>query len=94
MNVTGTMPKTGGKGAQLYSRELSNVNNKITSQALRTNRGISKDSNGSITSTGGNKFGGTKLSSDNKSLVRQALKNQKRNQKITVGENSQLRPIQ
>lgn len=93
MNVTGTMPKNGGKGAQLYSRELSNVNNKITSQGLRTNRGISQGSNGSVASAGGNKFGGAKLSSDNKSLVRQALKNQKRNQKITVGENSQLRPM-
>ena len=88
MNVTGTIPKTSGKGAQLYSRELSNVNNKITSQALRTNRGISQGSNGSVASTGPSKFGGAKLSSDNKSLVRQALKNQKRVQKIAVGENS------
>jgi hypothetical protein len=75
MNITGTIPKTTSKGGQLYSRELSNVNNKIASQGLGGKRGLSQTSNGSVVSAGATKFGQHKLSTDNKSLVRQALKN-------------------
>ena len=76
----GTVQQKSGKAVQLYSRELSNAKMQLGQHTGL--RGTSSHSQG-----GDSRFNPrlqNQNSADNTSLVRQALKNQKRNQKIVV----------
>ena len=92
----GTGTKVNSKQQQLYSRELSNAKFQINQKGAHP-RNSSQSSNNSVSSAflahnklTQNKVAGNPslMNSENKSLVRQALKNQKRNHKIAQDQDN------